>query len=529
VLRAKYAAPGEGTREEVFDRVSQALAQAEAPALRAAWAATFREAMREGLLPAGRILAGAGRSPVRCLVNCFVQPLGGPRHPEAGPPLAQALAQAVTTLRAGGGVGCDFSAQDDVIGALRAFDATCAKATGRGPRPGALMGVLEIEHPAVDAFIDAKARAGLTHFNLSVALGDGFMNRVKQGEPEARARWHRLVHAAWHHGEPGVLFIDAIRHDDVLGWRETLTATNPCAEQPLPPHGSCCLASVDLARCVVRPLQRGAHLDFEALARLATVAVRLLDNVIELTAWPLPEQAEEARATRRIGLGFTGLADALILLSLRYDRADGRSMARRMVRTLRDAAVRASVQLAAERGPYPLFDAARHLAAPAYASRLPAVLRSLIARHGLRHSHLMSVAPAGSISLALADQASSGIEPVWAWTAHRPVRDAQGELHTLGVQDPAWRAWQRMQARSPKTLPSAFVTAADISAREQLAMVAAVAPYIDASISKTVNLHEDTPEPAVGTLLMQAWQAGLKGLAVYRPNPVMPPLLRRDG
>lgn len=529
MLRAKYTAPGEATREEVFDRVSQALAQAEPPAVRAAWAATFREALREGLLPAGRILAGAGRSPARCLVNCFVQPLGGPRQPDAGPPLAQALSQAVTTLRAGGGVGCDFSAQDDVIGALRAFDAACAKATGGGPRPGALMGVLDADHPALDSFIDAKAHAGLTHFNLSVALGDGFLQRVQQGETAARARWVRLVHAAWHHGEPGVLFVDTIRRDDVLGWRETLTATNPCAEQPLPPHGSCCLASVDLARCVVRPLQPGAHLDFDTLARLACVGVRLLDNVIELTAWPLPEQAAEARATRRIGLGFTGLADALILLGLRYDRADGRSMARRMVRALRDAAVRASVQLAAERGPYPLFDAARHLAGPAYASRLPAPLRSLIARHGLRHSHLLSVAPAGSISLALADQASSGIEPVWDWTAHRPVRDAQGHLHTLAVQDPAWREWQRASAGSRGSLPRAFVTAADITARDQVAMVAAVAPYIDASISKTVHLREDTPEPAVGALFMQAWLAGLKGVAVYRPNRVIPPLLRRNG
>jgi len=552
VLRHKYAAPGERTPQDVNRRVARALAEAEVPGERQRWAACFEQALQAGFIPAGRILAGAGRQPVQPLINCYVQPLG-PAHPTPGsplPPLAQALAQATRTLAMGGGVGLDFSAlaPGEVLPALQAFDhsATAGESPNTAARPGALMGVLRVDHPDLDAFIDAKAAGGLTHFNLSVGLRDGFMRQVEAGEPEALRRWHHLVQSAWHHGEPGVLFLDTLNRDNSLAWRETLQATNPCGEQPLPAHGSCCLGSIDLSRLVRQPFTGRAHFDDAGLSALATTAVRMLDNVIELTAWPLAEQRLEALQTRRIGLGFTGLADALIMLGRRYDRAEGRQAAARIARALRDSAVRASVALARERGPFRCFDAGRHLAPPGFASRLPAALQKAISKHGLRNSHLLSVAPTGSISLAMADNVSSGIEPVWAWQTVRPVHCQDGSVERLRFDNHAWRAYRaglrarrrqafaggrqgsRPSAPPDDALPAAFVTAADITALRQVAMAEAVAPFIDAAISKTVWLRPSDTAAQVDRLFRHAWRQGLKGLAVYRPNPVIRPLLQPE-
>ena len=553
VLHHKYAAPGERTPQDVNRRVARALAEAEVPGERQRWAACFEQVLQAGFIPAGRILAGAGRQPAQPLINCFVQPLG-PARPAPGsplPPLAQALAQATRTLALGGGVGLDFSAlaPSEVLPTLQAFDR--AAQVGASPhtaaRPGALMGVLRVDHPDVAAFIDAKAAGGLTHFNLSVGLTDAFMRQVEAGDPEARRRWHHLAQAAWHHGEPGVLFLNTLNRDNSLAWRETLQATNPCGEQPLPAHGSCCLGSIDLSRLVRHPFTDGAHFDDAGLSALATTAVRMLDNVIDLTTWPLEEQRLEALQTRRIGLGFTGLADALMMLGLRYDRAGGRAQAARIARMLRNSAVQASVDLARERGAFPCFDASRHLAAPAFASRLPPGLRQAIARHGLRNSHLLSVAPAGSISLAMADNVASGIEPAWAWQTVRPVHRGDGSVEPLRFANHAWRLYRAQHASlagfrpSPDVeaeaeddntdsdntdaLPPAFLAADDISPLQQLAMVEAVAPFIDAAISKTVLLPPDATPALVDHLLRHAWRHGLKGVAVYRPNAVIAPLI----
>jgi ribonucleoside-diphosphate reductase alpha chain len=336
-----------------------------------------------------------------------------------------------------------------------------------------------------------------------------------------------------------------------------LQATNPCGEQPLPAHGSCCLGSIDLSRLVHHPFTDGAHFDAAGLSALATTAVRMLDNVIDLTAWPLEAQRLEALQTRRIGLGFTGLADALMMLGLRYDRAEGRVQAAQIARVLRDSAVQASVDLARERGSFPCFDANRHLAPPGFASRLPEGLRQTIARHGLRNSHLLSVAPAGSISLAMADNVASGIEPAWALQTVRPVHRGDGSVEPLPFAHHAWRLYRARQVRSaggkpapdataeaaaisnadashkdknnPDALPAAFLTADDISPLRQLAMAEAVAPFIDAAISKTVLLPPDATPALVDRLLRHAWRHGLKGVAVYRPNPVIAPLIQRAG
>jgi ribonucleoside-diphosphate reductase alpha chain len=316
-------------------------------------------------------------------------------------------------------------------------------------------------------------------------------------------------------GEPGVVFIDTVQRDDSLAYRETIAAVNPCGEQPLPHYGGCCLGSIDLTRFVRHGLTAAARFDHQGLARVARVAVRMLDNVIDLTPWPLPAQAAEARRTRRIGLGVTGLADALVLLGLRYSRAEGRTAAAAMLRTLRNAACQASVSLAKEKGPFPAFDASRYLAPPGYASRLPHHLQNAIARHGVRNSHRLSLAPAGSISLAMAGGVSSGVEPVWGWHTSRTLRQADGTQHHALAEDPVWRLWRRRHG-TQAPLPPAFETIDDITPTAQLAMVAALAPLVDGAIAKTLHLPAQAKANAAGRLLIQAWESGVKGITVWR-------------
>ncbi len=293
-----------------------------------------------------------------------------------------------------------------------------------------------------------------------------------------------------------------------------------CGEQPLPSYGCCCLGSIDLTRFVSDPFEPNARFDEAGFAALAKVAARMLDNVLDVTVWPLPQQHEEARNKRRIGLGFTGLGDALVMLGLRYDMPEARSRAARIAEVMRDAAYEASIELARERGAFPLFNADLYLSGSTFASRLPQQLRERIRAQGLRNSHLLSIAPTGTISLAFADNASNGIEPAFSWSYTRKKRRADGSLEEFAVEDHAWRLFRHLRgAETP--LPPAFVSALEMSAGAHAEMVAAVAPYIDTAISKTVNVPADYPYADFQDLYMQAWQAGLKGLATYRPNSVM--------
>ena len=396
------------------------------------------------------------------------------------------------------------------------------------------MAVLRVDHPDIERFIHAKDHGGLRHFNLSVGLTDVFMRAVLEGGPwalthrggcevlasmPARALWEQLVHAAWDHGDPGVLFLDTLARENPLSSIETLACTNPCGEQPLPPYGACCLGALDLTRFVHRPFHPDARIDLPALARVAAVGVRMLDNVIDLTLWPLPAHADEARSKRRIGLGLTGLADALILLNLPYDSAPARAQAARVGRTLREAAVRASTALAREKGPFPRFAASQYLASPGFAARLPAALRQRIASHGLRNSHLLSIAPCGTISLAMADVVSTGVEPVVDWVRPRTLRGPDGVACQYDLQDSAWRLWRALKG-SQAALPLAFRTVRDIGPEDQVAMVAALAPFIDGGISKTVNLPAEASSADVEAVFRSAWLRGLKGITVFRPNPL---------
>lgn len=565
-LRRKYAAPGEPDADAVRRRVARALAASEQDPDH--WERVFYETQRAGFIPGGRINAAAGTDLETTLVNCFVQPLGDSISGREGdvPGIYPALEEAALTLRRGGGVGFDFSPlrpkgalvhstrslASGPVSFMRLFDRSCETLESAGARRGAQMAVLRADHPDIERFIHAKDNPGeLENFNLSVAADDAFLEAVVEdrtielahaaepggalkasgahrradglwvyGRPRARELFQSLVACAYRHGDPGMLFIDRINEENNLGYLETIRATNPCGEEPLPPYGCCCLGSFDLTRFVRRPFSAQAHFDFEALGALVPAAVRLVDNVLDLTLWPLPEQRAEALAKRRVGLGFTGLGDALILLGLPYDGVRARETAATIARALRDCAYRASVELARERGPFPLFDADRYGAGP-FIRRLPVGLQAAIRTHGIRHSHLLSVAPTGTISLAFADNASNGIEPAYGWSYHRRVRVGD-ETQDYQVEDPAYRLF-RARFGEAAQLPRSFISALEVRAAGHLDMVAAVAPYVDAGISKTLNLAPDYPLEGLADVYLQAWRMGLKGLATFRSSPL------RDG
>ncbi|MDR1423675.1 MAG: adenosylcobalamin-dependent ribonucleoside-diphosphate reductase [Azoarcus sp.] len=567
VLIEKYAKDGEKTEHEVRQRVARALAAVEVEGKRAYWEARFLDAQERGFVPAGRINSAAGTKLAATLINCFVQPVGDSvtETIDGRPGIYTALAQAAETMRRGGGVGYDFSSirprgamvrgtasnASGPVSYMRVFDRSCETVESAGARRGAQMGVLRCDHPDIEDFIHAKDKGDLANFNISIGVTDAFMNAVEadaevelvhKAEPgedikaaggaypldggdwvyrkiKARSLWTQIMRSTYDHAEPGILFLDRMNQDNNLNYCETIEATNPCAEQPLPPYGCCCLGSINLTLFVTEPFSTAAAFDFDGFGKVVDTAIRMLDNVLDTTHWPLPQQQEEARSKRRVGLGFTGLGDALIMLGKRYDTPEAREEARQIAEYLRDRAYAASVELAIERGAFPLFNADLYLTGGNFASRLPTSLKERIRKHGVRNSHLLSIAPTGTISLAFADNASNGIEPPFSYTYTRRKRMADGTFQEYAVEDYAWRLYRHLGGDVNKLLP-AFVTALEISAAAHKDMVAAVAPYVDTAISKTVNVPEDYPYADFEDLYLSAWKSGLKGLATYRPNNV---------
>jgi ribonucleoside-diphosphate reductase alpha chain len=540
---ASGGVPGEPldkTIEDTWRRVATALAAIERD--QALWADRFYQAMTDfKFLPAGRVIAGAGSSRSVTLFNCFVM---GTIPDDMGGIFAH-LREAALTMQQGGGIGYDFStlrprgAPVKGVGAdasgplsfMDVWDAMCRTIMSAGYRRGAMMATLRCDHPDIEAFIEAKREPGrLRMFNLSVLVTDAFMTAVEENAPwelsfagtvakvlPARELWDKIMRATYAYSEPGVIFIDRINRRNNLWYYETITATNPCGEQPLPPYGACLLGSVNLASLVERPFTPEARLDLDRLRRLVPDCVRMMDNVIDISQFPLPQQREEALQKRRIGLGVTGLADALIMCGLRYGSAAAVAATEEWLGTIEREAYLASAGVAAEKGAFPLFDRDRYLAGETIAG-LDEDVRAEIGRHGVRNALLTSVAPTGTISL-FADNVSSGIEPVFSFRHSRNVLTPDGTRREEEVADYAWRLFRRLRGETAP-LPDYFADAQVLTPEDHLVMQGAVQKHIDSSISKTINVPAEIPFERFKDIYRRAYALSCKGCTTYRPNEV---------
>jgi ribonucleoside-diphosphate reductase alpha chain len=554
------------TIEDTWSRIAGTLARIEG-GQQEFWTRAFLDILQDfRFLPGGRILAGTGTGRRATLFNCFV--MGTMEDSLEG--ILDALKEGALTMQRGGGVGYDFSTlrpagtqamgmggiASGPVSFMRIWDSMCATLLSTGARRGAMMATLRCDHPDIEDFITAKQDPReLRHFNLSVLVSDAFMasvatdadwplvfpnselapiatddrclDRVWSGTDgpvpcrvfrvvRARELWDRITLANYDTAEPGVLFVDRINQQNNLAYRENITATNPCGEVPLPPYGACNLGSLNLTRFVQRPFTGEASLDLEGIRDTVSIAVRMLDNVIDASHFALEKQAEQARGSRRIGLGFTGLGDALIMLGIRYGDEASYRVAARLMRHIRDTAYRTSTDLARDKGAFPFFEKNAYLRAP-FIQGLPEDIRNAIAEYGIRNSHLTALAPAGTISL-LANNISSGIEPVYDFEYRRRVLNADGSYTESELSDYAWRLWQ--SSHSGRTAGPAFTRARDLPPSVHLKMQAALQPFVDNAISKTVNVAEDLAYAGFRDIYDEAWRLGLKGCTTFRPNPV---------
>jgi len=551
--------------EDTWRRVARALAEPEGEQ-REVWQQRFYQLLADfRFLPGGRILAGAGTAHRVTLFNCFV--MGTIEDSLDG--IFDALKEGALTMQQGGGVGYDFSTlrpkgqaarhvgvtASGPVSFMHIWDATCATILSTGARRGAMMAVLRCDHPDIEEFIAAKRAPGaLRHFNLSVLVSDAFMDALRDdaewpllfplavGEAAsgetllrswsgsasarpcrvvrrvaARDLWERIVRATYAYAEPGVIFIDRVNRLNNLRYAETISATNPCGEIPLPPYGACNLGSLNLTRFVQAPFSPEASLDIAGIAAGAAIATRLLDNVYQVSHFPLPQQAATARATRRLGLGLTGLGDALAMLGMVYGSAASVALAGQVMATVCHAAYRASVGLAREKGAFPAFRAADYLDGE-FVRALPRDIRDGIRQYGIRNSHLTAIAPTGTVSL-LANNVSSGLEPIYDFAYTRHIREADGNIRAAQVEDYAYRLFRQLHG-THAPLPPAFVRAAEIAPAAHLEMQAVLQAHVDNSISKTINVPPDYPFEAFRALYQSAYAQGLKGCTTFRPNPV---------
>ena len=538
-LKEVDGTPIDSDVEDTWRRIAKALASVEKQP--AKWEDKFYQALEDfKYLPAGRIIAGAGTGRSVTLFNCFV--MGTIEDNMGG--IFDGLRQAALTMQQGGGIGYDFSTirprgaqvkgvAADASGPLSfmdVWDAMCRTIMSAGSRRGAMMATMRCDHPDVEDFIVAKQDATrLRMFNLSVLITDPFMNAVKSNGAwdlvfggkiyktvQARVLWNKIMRSTFEFAEPGVIFIDRINAANNLGYVETIAATNPCGEQPLPPYGACLLGSINMAKLVKNPFEANAELDPKALDDLVRMAVRMMDNVVDASRFPLPEQEAEARAKRRIGLGVTGLADALLMMGLRYGAPEAAAQTETWMKAIARSAYLASVDLAKEKGAFPLFDADKYLASGTMRA-MDEDVRQAIKAHGIRNALLTSIAPTGTISL-YAGNVSSGIEPVFAYAYTRKVLQKDGSRTEEEVVDYAVQLWREKFGQKP--LPDYFVNAQTLPPLDHVRMQSAAQKWIDSSISKTINCPEDISFDDFAEVYMAAWDQGCKGCTTYRPNAV---------
>jgi ribonucleoside-diphosphate reductase alpha chain len=568
VWQTKYRYADHGMPEHGFAdtwrRIARALAAVESKDA-ATWENRFFSILRDfKFVPGGRIQAGAGTARKVTLFNCFV--MG--RLDDSIPGIFRALQEAAITMQQGGGIGIDFSTlrprgiqaksaggiASGPVSFMEVWDSMCGTILSTGTRRGAMMATLRCDHPDIEEFVAAKQRTGhLRRFNLSVLVTDAFMAAVRgdtdwplvfpaaafEGEGETIARrwpgsavpmpcrvvrhvrarqlWDRILQATYDYAEPGVLFVDRINQFNNLWYREQISATNPCGEIPLPPYGACDLGSLNLTRFVLSPFTPEARIDFSSLKETARIAVRLLDNVIDASQFPLPQQAESAHGTRRIGLGITGLADAFVMLGLTYGSDRSLTVAADVMRQICHTAYRASIDSAQEKGSFPYFERDQYLCG-VFIRNLPKDIQNGIAAHGIRNSHLIAIAPTGTISL-LAGNVSSGLEPIFAASFVRKVLAKDGTPKEFLLANYAFELW-RATTGAPTPAPDGFVTAADLPVSAHLDVQAALQPFVDNSISKTINVPEHCPFDEFKQIYELAYDMRLKGCTTFRPNPV---------
>ncbi len=527
------------TVQDTWRRIADDLASVEKdPSL---WSKRFYNALDDfKFLPAGRITAGAGTGRAVTLFNCFVMGT----IPDSMGGIFDMLKEAALTMQQGGGIGYDFSTirpkgapvhgvAADASGPLSfmdVWDAMCRTIMSAGSRRGAMMATLRCDHPDIEDFIEAKSDAArLRMFNVSVLVTDPFMEAVKSEEDwdlvfdgqiyktvSAKELWDKIMQSTYDYAEPGVIFIDRINKANNLNYCETIAATNPCGEQPLPPYGACLLGSINLARLVETPFEAGAALNETLLAELVGTAVRMMDNTVDASRFPLPEQESEAQNKRRIGLGVTGLADALLMVGSRYGSDEAAALTEKWLHLIARHAYLASVDIAKEKGAFPLFEADAFLASGTM-QMMNEDVRDAIATHGIRNALLTSIAPTGTISL-YAGNVSSGIEPVFAYAYSRKVLQKDGTRTEEEVVDYAVQMWR--DKFGDAELPEYFVNAQTLAPEDHVKMQAAAQKWIDSSISKTINCPEDISFEAFKNVYMQAYEQGCKGCTTYRPNAV---------
>ena len=538
------------TVEDTWTRISTALSMAEGENIRSEQQARFEAALSGyAYLPAGRITAGSGTNRNVTLFNCFVMGT----VPDSMGGIFDMLKEAALTMQQGGGIGYDFSTLrpkgTPVVGVgsdasgptsfMDVWDAMCMTIKSAGSRRGAMMATMRCDHPDVEDFITAKGdRTRLRNFNVSVLITDAFMQAVLDdanwdltwnGEVyktvKANYLWNLIMQSTYDQAEPGVIFIDRINQRNNLSYCETIAATNPCGEQALPPYGACLLGSINMAVLITDPFGDNAELDVERMMDLVATAVRMMDNVIDVTKFPLDAQRKEAENKRRIGLGVTGLADALLMLKMTYGSEEAALQTEAWMRAIAHAAYWASVELAKERGVFPLFDADKYLESPTI-KEMDQDLQDAIREFGIRNALLTSIAPTGTISL-YAGNVSSGIEPVFAYSYTRKVLQNDGSHKEDEVVDYAVALFRKMFGNID--LPDYFVSAQDLPPLAHVRMQAAAQKWIDNSISKTVNCPADITFDAFKEVYIEAYKTGCKGCTTYRPNDVTGSVLTVSG